>query len=253
MTCRRTPSERTTVRRSSRPGRQSVGSHAGKLMSGNPTHDLRAIRCARQRMRPHHAVRPVQCAPQCSGTPCSCAPADDGRRNGRRAATGCTLPRPDMLHPAGVSGSVGRMWGLANRRGEQSAVADGGWLAEAVTYTLFAEIRVVASSPHFSDTELPPFLPPIFNGWRLARRRAGTPSLRFCRTVDVFQLALSRYDFGVDRSGQCFCPSRTLCVSGSTRDSGHHARAVPLVCCLPPRHAALASMALCRDAIESSR
>lgn len=58
----------------------------------------------------------------------------------------------------------------------------------AVTYTLFAEIRVVARSPQFSDTELPPFLPPIFNGWRLARRRAGTPSLRFCRTVDVFQL-----------------------------------------------------------------
>ena len=57
-----------------------------------------------------------------------------------------------------------------------------------MTYTLFAEIRVVARSPHFSDTELPPFLPPIFNGWRLARRRAGTPSLRFCRTVDVFQL-----------------------------------------------------------------
>ena len=136
MTCRRTPSERTTVRRSSRAGRQSVGSHAGKLMSGNPTHDLRAIRWARQRMRPHHAVRPVQCAPQCSGTSCSCAPADDGRRTERRAATGCTLPRPDMLHPAGVSGSVGRMWGLANRRGEQSAVADGGWLAEAVRFEL---------------------------------------------------------------------------------------------------------------------
>ncbi len=35
-----------------------------------------------------------------------------------------------------------------------------------------------------------------------------------------------------------------LSAAGTTRDTGHHSRFVPRSCCWPPRHAALASMAL---------
>jgi hypothetical protein len=35
-----------------------------------------------------------------------------------------------------------------------------------------------------------------------------------------------------------------LSAAGTTRDAGHHSRLVPISCCWPPRHAALASMTL---------
>ena len=60
----------------------------------------------------------------------------------------------------------------------------------------------------------------IISGGADGRRN---PSARAVSTAD----GVGRLPAGVCcLSGQCFCPSRTLSVSGSTRDSGHHSRFV---------------------------